>query len=400
MAINLADNNPRVVYSVAEGVTQTVFAVPFEFFEDADVNIYVDGVLKVEGTDYTLTGGEGATGTLTFVTAEPGETQQVTGAVGGSTVVLVRRIAIERTSDFQQGMDISRPALNTQLDVLTALVADMNDRWDRAVHLDDSDTGQVNFVLPSSSVRAGNYFAFDANGDPVMTAGTTSTLVVSAFAETFLNDNTGAEVLNTLGVTASPAELNTLDGITASVFELNKLDGVTWTLTDYNTLTATAAELNQLDGITLGTGATANALPQATWEAGTDTTETVVSPAKVKAAIAENSITQTTGTAPYYGCRAWVNFDASGTIRASGNVSSITKLATGHWRVNFTTNMPDTNYAVSVTAGTSPSSTVGKAGTHTEQSGLNVAYVDVQARFLTQSNNDKVDSDMMVMVFR
>jgi hypothetical protein len=217
MTINLADNNPRVVYAVAEGVTQTVFAVPFEFFEDADVNVYVDGVFKAEGTDYTLTGGEGATGTLTFVPADPGDPQQVTGGVGGSTVILVRRIAIERTTDFQQGMDISRPALNSQLDVLTAIVADMNDRWDRAVHLDDADTGQVNFILPSSSLRAGNYFAFDANGDPVMTTGTTSDIIVSAFAETFLDDNDATQFFTTMGVTATAAELNFTDGVTSNI---------------------------------------------------------------------------------------------------------------------------------------------------------------------------------------
>lgn len=106
-------------------------------------------------------------------------------------------------------------------------------------------------------------------------------------------------------------------GVTATGTELNKLDGVTWTLTDYNTLTATAAELNILDGVTATTaelnildGVTATTAElnyvdgvtspiqtqldakaanttqsQATWEAGTGTTETVVSPAKVKAAI-------------------------------------------------------------------------------------------------------------------
>lgn len=59
------------------------------------------------------------------------------------------------------------------------------------------------------------------------------------------------------------------------------------------------------------------------------------------------------GTAPIYACRAWVNFNGTGTvaIRASGNVSSITDLGTGLYRVNFTTAMPDTNYAVSGTGG-------------------------------------------------
>lgn len=48
-----------------------------------------------------------------------------------------------------------------------------------------------------------------------------------------------------------------------------------------------------------------------------------------------------------YGCRAWVNFNGTGTvaIRASGNVTSITDNGTGDYTVNFTTAMPDANFA-------------------------------------------------------
>ena len=48
-----------------------------------------------------------------------------------------------------------------------------------------------------------------------------------------------------------------------------------------------------------------------------------------------------------YGCRAWVNFNGTGTvaIRASGNVSSITDNGTGDYTVNFTTAMSDANYS-------------------------------------------------------
>jgi len=55
-----------------------------------------------------------------------------------------------------------------------------------------------------------------------------------------------------------------------------------------------------------------------------------------------------TGTAPTYACRAWVNFNGTGTpsIRAAGNVSSITDIATGRYRVNFAVAMPDADYAV------------------------------------------------------
>lgn len=61
--------------------------------------------------------------------------------------------------------------------------------------------------------------------------------------------------------------------------------------------------------------------------------------------------TATLGYARRFDCRAWVNFNGTGTvaIRASGNVSSITDNGTGDYTVNFTTAMPDANYAVNVT---------------------------------------------------
>jgi hypothetical protein len=59
------------------------------------------------------------------------------------------------------------------------------------------------------------------------------------------------------------------------------------------------------------------------------------------------ALTTASGSAPSYSARAWVNFNGTGTvaIRASGNVSSITDGGTGVYTVNFTTAMPDANYA-------------------------------------------------------
>jgi hypothetical protein len=53
-----------------------------------------------------------------------------------------------------------------------------------------------------------------------------------------------------------------------------------------------------------------------------------------------------------YKCRAWVNFNGTGTvaIRAAGNVTSITDDGTGKYTVNFTTAFPDANYAASLSA--------------------------------------------------
>lgn len=83
--------------------------------------------------------------------------------------------------------------------------------------------------------------------------------------------------------------------------------------------------------------------------------------AYVDAEIAANGLTGgQTGTAPFYGMRAWVLFDmtrnASGGsdtantnrfLLAAGNVSSVTKTGSGAFTVNFTTALPDADYAYS-----------------------------------------------------
>ena len=60
-----------------------------------------------------------------------------------------------------------------------------------------------------------------------------------------------------------------------------------------------------------------------------------------------NEIQDTSGNVQYT-CKAWVNFNGTGTVAilASGNVSSITDSGSGKYRLNFATDMPDANYSV------------------------------------------------------
>jgi len=80
---------------------------------------------------------------------------------------------------------------------------------------------------------------------------------------------------------------------------------------------------------------------------------TISSPTLTTPNINSAQVATVSGTAPLYMCRAWVNFNGTGTvaIRASGNVSSITDNGLGDYTVNFTNAMPDANYAVSGSAG-------------------------------------------------
>jgi hypothetical protein len=75
-----------------------------------------------------------------------------------------------------------------------------------------------------------------------------------------------------------------------------------------------------------------------------------------------NAVTNTGGGPPFYAARAWVTFDGSTTpptILSQANVASVTRSATGTYNVNFTSNMPNANYAVSVMVGGSIGSAFG-----------------------------------------
>lgn len=99
------------------------------------------------------------------------------------------------------------------------------------------------------------------------------------------------------------------------------------------------------------------------------------------------------GAAPMYACRAWANFNGTGTvaIRASGNISSITDVGTGWYRLNFAIAMPDANYSVSGGYNTQTTNTA----THNHYT-TNANYFDYH-HFENDAYNDSANLYAMVM---
>ena len=93
--------------------------------------------------------------------------------------------------------------------------------------------------------------------------------------------------------------------------------------------------------------------------------------------------------AAVYGCRAWVNFNGTGTvaIRASGNVSSITDNGTGDYTINFTTAMPDINYNVIGNASNGTNWTYGPAPFISSPSLAEVAPTTSAVRLVVGNNS-------------
>lgn len=97
-------------------------------------------------------------------------------------------------------------------------------------------------------------------------------------------------------------------------------------------------------------------------------------------------------------CRAWVNFNGTGTvaIRASFNVSSITDNGTGNYTINFTTAFADTNYALTGFARSTDNSPAAQVSAYTGSSKTTSAMV-----INTGLNTTATDlSEIGVAVFR
>lgn len=202
MTINLSDNDPRVSYDVAAGVTQTSFTVSFEFFDNDDLNVYVDGTLKTLTTDYTVSGGDGSTGTVTM---------SVTGASGGSKVVITRDIDLDRTTDFPSSGPFNIASLNTELDRFVAIAADLKDQADRALQLTDFDAA-ASLTLPAVDDRKGTVLAFNSTTGAVEAGPTTSN--VNSLADVTDDIATLADIED--GTDATDA-IQTVAGISSNV---------------------------------------------------------------------------------------------------------------------------------------------------------------------------------------
>jgi hypothetical protein len=121
---------------------------------------------------------------------------------------------------------------------------------------------------------------------------------------------------------------------------------------------------------------------------------TVVSPTLTTPNIDSAQFATVSGTAPIYPCRAWVNFNGTGTvaINASGNVSSITDNGVGDYTVNYTTALAASSCVMTTTGGTNDSAQNDCIGSvfSTSTTTARVRFYDVSAAALVDVVNISV----------
>ncbi len=177
-----------------------------------------------------------------------------------------------------------------------------------------------------STASAGSLVVFTDNNagiTHVCEALTTTKIAINLYINSSLQVSAVIDDNNVADDTAFSSE-EIVRRINEAEIDINSLDGKSIPVDADEFVLADSEDTNNLKKVTL------------------NNLKNVISPTfvandeRVKVAVNAN------GTAPIYACRAWVNFNGTGTvaIRASGNVSSITDNGTGRYRGNLITAVP------------------------------------------------------------
>lgn len=196
--MTVASELNRVTY-VGNGAT-TAFAVSFPFQNKADLvvieTVIATGVqtTKTLTTHYTISG---TTDSLGYY-ANGGTVTAVTAPASTVRWTIYRDPPLLQSLNLGENNALPAESLEAQLDYVTMLVQRLNDVMGRSLRQPDGDSADIDY-LPSKVDRASTYLAFDADGDPIATSGTTSVIVTTPYIETLLDDATAAVARATLG---------------------------------------------------------------------------------------------------------------------------------------------------------------------------------------------------------
>ena len=179
-------NNKSGPYT-GNGVT-TVFARTFLVTTEAMLKVYqtVDGVTSEVTTGITKDGIGSVSGDVTFSTAP--ET--------GVEITLIREVNLTQESDYSNQGTVPPENIEDDLDLQVMQMQDLAEQQLRVPKIPVTETsiGEI----PALADRAGYFYAWDVNGDPMAVAGVPDA-PVSVFMATVLDDATAAAARTTLG---------------------------------------------------------------------------------------------------------------------------------------------------------------------------------------------------------
>lgn len=195
---------PRTSYSPTTGTSYTIPST-WGFFASSDIVVY-SGTTQLSYAATPTSSTNFATSGSAVDGGYQGGNIVLGAASTANTITLILEVPVARETDFPYpSATINIEDLNTDLDKSYVLHQQFVRDLARTIQLADSDTGSVG-TLPQSSDRAGKFAYFDTTGG-ITAAGLSlsgTTVSVSAFMLTVLDDASAAAAVATLGAISDP----------------------------------------------------------------------------------------------------------------------------------------------------------------------------------------------------
>jgi len=143
--MTVASETSKVIYS-GNGST-TVFSTVFAFLNSVDVKVVLTSTASVEtnlsiSTHYTLSGGSGAVGNVTMITAP----------ASGEKLTIYREPPITQVTDYVNGDSFDAESHERALDKLTQIMQSINEKNTRAVKLPVSSSFSSEIIPTANKV--------------------------------------------------------------------------------------------------------------------------------------------------------------------------------------------------------------------------------------------------------
>lgn len=202
--MTLSSTDVKDQYS-GDGSTSS-FAINFVFWDPDDPQVILtdsDGndTTWTRGTQYTITGGGGSTGTVEVVTTPIDYTP-----ASGETLTVISNLSDLQETEIPLGGPLPSDDIEQQLDQIVRMIQQRTEEVNRALiaSVVENSIG----TLPLLADRKGKFLAFDSDtGDPVASSAVDAELV-SSFMATVLDDLTATAARGTLQVPTPNLLLN------------------------------------------------------------------------------------------------------------------------------------------------------------------------------------------------
>lgn len=199
------DTERRTTYSIT--TSAATLNVGFDLYGDSTdygqwIEVWVNGVKTTAVSDWTLSSGTGALGSIprpitnaqiTFTTAQSG------------TIQIIGAQRPRRTSQFTENRGVTARDLNQ---VFTSITMMLRERWDAFTRMLRVPAGESLSTIPDATSRANKFLTFTSSGDVTVTASTSAVWHMGSGApsaslgvasDAYLDTSTGDVYLNVAG---------------------------------------------------------------------------------------------------------------------------------------------------------------------------------------------------------